>query len=74
MLEKAAVNEVVDMPPSKKFFRVFEQITIHTWHQAFFTAATDFVAELVQNVPVKLLRCRPDEGAMEAVREALRML
>lgn len=71
MLEKAPVNEVVELSPSKRFLRIIEQITIHTWDREFVSSATDFVSELVQNIPVKLLRCRPDEGAVQAVRQAL---
>ena len=72
LLEKAPVNEVVDLPPSRKFMRVFEQITIHTWDREFANAVTNFVADLIQEVPVRLLRCRPDFEAVETVREALR--
>lgn len=71
MLEKASINEVVDLSIAKSFLQVVEQITIHMWDREFVDVATAFVTELVQNVPVKLLRCRPDEGAVYAVREAL---
>lgn len=72
MLEKAPVNEVVDISPSKQFLSVFEQITMHSWDREFVSVVSDFVAELIQNVPVKLLRCRPDEGAVKAVIESLK--
>lgn len=71
MLEKAPDNEVVEISPSKRFLLVIEQITMHTWDREFVNVATEFVADLVQNVPVKLLRCRPDVGAVQAVREAI---
>ena len=71
MLEKAPVNEVIDLPPSKQFLKVFEQLTVHTWDREFVTAATDFTAELIRHVPVKLLRCRPDSEAVDKVRGAL---
>lgn len=71
MLEKAPVNEIVEISPSKRFLRVIEQITLHTWDREFVNSATDFVSDLVQNIKVKLLRCRPDEGAVQAVRQAL---
>lgn len=74
MLEKAPVNEVVDIPPAKRFLQVIEQITIHTWDRDFVRETADFVEELIQSVPVKLLRCRPDIGAVDAVREALDVL
>lgn len=73
MLEKAPVNEVVELSPSRQFMQVFEQMTIHTWDREFVGAAADFVTELIGNVPVRLLRCRPDEGAVQAVREGLKL-
>ena len=74
MLEKAPVNEVVELLPTERFLKVLEQVTIHTWDREFVNTASDFVAELVQNVPVKILRCRPDKGAVDVVRKALNIL
>ena len=71
ILEKAPVNEVIDLPPSKQFLKVFEQLTIHTWDREFVSAAADFTADLILHVPVKLLRCRPDTEAVDTVRAAL---
>ena len=71
MLEKAPINEIVEIPPAKRFLLVLEQFTIHTWDRDFVEAASKFAAELVQNVPVMVLKCRPDEGAVRVVKEEL---
>lgn len=74
MLEKAPINEVCEITPSKRFLQVMEQITIHTWDREFVSETADFVEGLIQTVPVRLLRCRPDMGAVDTVRKALGLL
>lgn len=71
LLEKAPVNEVIEIPASRQFIQVFEQVTIHTWDREFIETSVDFVTKLVECVPVRLLRCRPDEGAVHVVKKAL---
>ena len=53
---------------------MIEQITLHTWDRGFVSDTADFVEGLIRSVSVKLLRCTPDMGAVDAVREALNVL
>ena len=72
MIEKAPVNEVAELSPSRQFMMILEQLSVHPWNREFVNAAADFATDLIGNVPVRVLRCRPDKGAVMAVMEALR--
>ena len=72
MIEKAPVNEVAELSPTRQFKMILEQLSVHPWNRDFVNAAADFVTDLISNVPIRLLRCRPDKGAVMAVVEALR--
>ncbi|MCD7819066.1 MAG: hypothetical protein LUH07_08450 [Lachnospiraceae bacterium] len=71
MLEQAPVNELHRLSPAKAILRLYPQIMIHGWDADFVQKALSLIEDLVGSVPVYLLRCRPDEEAVEIVKNKI---
>lgn len=53
------------------FAPLFAQTTINSWDASFMESITDLMAELLSQVPVYRLNCRPDEDAVRLVHHTL---
>ena len=59
------------MKSSDAFRALYPETLIHHWDTAFVSAAVSFISELVTEVPVYLLACRPDREAVDILRDEL---
>ncbi len=71
MLSQADENAVEKLGAMQAFTKVFSQVTVNRWNQAFTTRAMDLIEELVQSVPVYHLGCTISEDAVEKLEKAM---
>lgn len=72
LLEQAPVNEVVHLSGAKAVAHLMEQMVIDVWSPEARTRGATLAMALLGDVPVCLLRCTPDEGAVECLERWLR--
>ena len=71
MLEQAPENRIRRLSPGEAFRRLYSQVTIHRWDPDFTQRISDLMLELIETLPVYLLRCRPDTEAADLLRKTL---
>ena len=70
-LRQAPHNQIRPMNRAEAFRFLYPQLTVHQWEPDSVAAAADLLLELLNQVPVFLLECRPDLGAVEAAEQAI---
>lgn len=71
LLEQAGENEVTALSAGEKIRRLLTGMELYRWHEGELDRALRFCEGLVDALPVPLLRCRPDEGAVRALQSYL---
>lgn len=71
VLRQAPKNHIRRLTMSEAFACLYSEIAVHSWHRPCVERVTELLTELISEVPVWQLKCRPDE---EAVRLTERML
>lgn len=70
-LSKGSENEISRLSPMEAVRRLLPEVTIHRWDPVFVQHAADLLVQLVQQIPVYHLRCRPDEGAVQLLHDTI---
>lgn len=71
ILRQGKENVVTKMKPSEAFRAIYPETLIHQWDKSYVKAAAEYITALVTDVPVYLLSCRPDRGAVSVLRDEL---
>ena len=71
MLEQAPQNTITRLSPAQAMRRIWPEFTVHRWDPAFTNRSLDLVLDLLASVPVYLLSCRPDEGAVQLLHDTI---
>ena len=71
LLRQAPENRVRRAAAPEAFAGLFPEFTIHRWDARFTERAIDGILALLGEVPVFILECRPDGGAVAALKTAL---
>ena len=71
LLEQSAENSLVRLTPMESFRRLYPEFKIHHWEKPFVAKATDLCLQLLEEIPVYLLACRPEETAALLVKKGL---
>ena len=71
VLRQAKENRISAISPSEAMRFLYPELTIHRWDSGFVSKAVDLFLNLTCRVPVYLLECLPDAGAVETLRERL---
>lgn len=71
VLKQSKENNLSRMKPSDAFRAIYPETLIHQWDAAFVNTAADYITELVTDIPVYLLSCRPDREAVSVLRDEL---
>lgn len=66
LLKKSDKNTIKQIN-STAFPRLFSQTTLNTWDKKFMDTITDIYVQLLSNIPVFELACRPDEDSVNLV-------
>lgn len=71
VLRQAKENRLRLLHPGEAIRHLYPQTMVHRWDKNFTEAAVDLLTRLTAMVPVYLLECRPDRGAVELVKEEM---
>ena len=71
LLQQAAENHLCRLSAEEAFRRLYPEISMHRWQKAFVSKAMDLCLQLLEEVPVYLLECRPEESAALLVEKGL---
>lgn len=71
VLEQAEENHICPLGQTEAIIRLLPEFSLHRWNATFMNEAMDLITEIVEHVPVYLLKCRPEKEAVEILRETL---
>ena len=71
LLRQAKENRFLPLTARDAFSQLYPEITIHRWDKNFVAKATDLCLQLLADVPVYLLECRPEESAALLAKKGL---
>ena len=69
--KKSEENRLTKITPVQAFSQLYPELTIHHWDKAYVEKATDLCLQLLAQIPVYCLECRPDEAAALLVKKGL---
>lgn len=71
ILQQASENRISRPAPAQIIRYLYPEVSVHHWDPSFVDQVIDRLMELVAEIPVYLLECRPDREAVELVRKTL---
>lgn len=71
VLRQGAENEIRRLKPIEAFRYIYSEVVIRSWDEAYQGKLTDLITDLVLNVPIYMLKCLPDEGAVNELKKCL---
>lgn len=71
VLRQAEENRIRRLGMLEIIQKLYPETTVHQWEPDFIEKALTLLTELAGEVPIYLLECRPDRGAVEAVKNVL---
>lgn len=71
LLKQSKKNNLRKLSPLESMPDLYREITVHRWDREFVTESTELLLQLIKDVPVYLLACRPEREAVELVKEEL---
>ena len=74
VLEQGKSNSLCPLDPVQAFRRLYPEISAHSWDKQFTENITERLFRLVTEIPVYLLRCLPDRGAVQLLKRFLPLL
>ena len=70
LLEQAPENTI--SPAGSDAFRaLLSEVTVNTWDPAFMAKITDLICDVMTQIPIYRLRCRPDEAAVKLAYQTI---
>ena len=70
-LRQAENNSVRRIGSTEAFRYLYPETMIHRWDRDFESKATDLLLDVLRDIPVFLLECRPDQEAVEKLKEKI---
>ena len=71
LLQQGQENALHPLSGQEAFCMLYPEFSVHRWDKAFVEKATDLCLQLLTDVPVFLLRCRPEESAALLTKKGL---
>lgn len=72
ILQQSVVNYIQTVNPVMAFQKLYSQMLTNAWDKEYVNRIVDYIQELIREVPVYLLTCRPDESAVEILERRLK--
>lgn len=74
VLKQAPENTIRRMPLTEAFMHLYNESLIHRWDNVFTRICIDTISQLVHDIPVFMLSCLPDEGAVNLAKQTIENL
>lgn len=71
VLGQGSENSLRQLSHAEAFTRLYPELSVHRWDREFARNATDLCIDLLEETPVYLLECRPDESAVRLLEKGL---
>ena len=71
VLSQAPENRLERLEPSVAFGKLYREATVPSWDADFVEKISELIIDLIGQVPVYHLACRPDAGAVEVLKQEL---
>lgn len=71
VLEQSTVNKVCAMEPTEIFIQLLEALRAPRWEPRLYEKGVELVEEILSDIPVVKLMCRPDAEAVEVLRQEI---
>lgn len=71
VLEQAAECRLQRMRPAKAFVRIYSGLIVNNWNTVYIDKISKMAAELVNDIPIYLFECVPEEEAVELLSNVL---
>ena len=71
VLRQAKENKIKKLTLTEAFPYIYSEFTVHRWDKEFVEEIWNAVLMLLGNVPVYLLECLPDQGAVELAKKSI---
>ena len=71
ILSQASENRMVPLRGRKAFLPIFSETLMNTWNSDYMERVTDLLMDTVSSVPIYHLSCRPDQDAVNLVKQTL---
>ncbi|MDY4443028.1 MAG: hypothetical protein SPE35_02630, partial [Butyricicoccus sp.] len=72
LLRQGLTNTIQRLPPAKAVSLLMRQVVFDTWSGTARATAMQQLLSLVEDIPVLLLTCTPDERAVEMLEQKLK--
>ena len=73
VLRQGKENNLQPLGCTEALHCLYQELTVHHWERNFVAAATDLCLDLLENIPVYRLECRPEDSAVQLLKEGLRL-
>lgn len=71
LLSQAKENRLRRLKAFEAFPDLYREVMVHRWDRKFVSESTELLLQLLQEIPVYLLECRPDQEAVQLVRDEI---
>lgn len=71
VLDQAQENRISRLTETQALKYLYPELSVHHWDREFVAKATDLCLQLLTQVPVYLLECRPEESAVLLAKKGL---
>lgn len=71
LLEHAPYNQITKLEGVELFKRLYPRFWVQEWEESLCVRELDLIEKILKNIPVYLLKCRPEKGAVELVEHTI---
>lgn len=71
VLTQAPDNQIQRLSGKQAFLPLFRETLANTWNPAYMEAMTDLLMDAASSIPIFHLACRPDQDAVNTVKQAI---
>ena len=71
VLGQSEENSLRKLSATEAFAKIYPEMSVHRWDREFAKNAADLCIRMLEETPVYLLECRPDETAVQLLRKGL---
>lgn len=73
LLKQAKENRICRLTQAEAFRYIYPELSVHHWERSFVINVTDLCLQLLAEIPVYMLECRPEESAALLVKKSLKL-
>ena len=72
ILRQSKENSIKKLNKLEAFRYIYSETTINSWHKGYINTIINLIEEFVKEIPIFMLECKPDNTAVQLLKETLR--